>query len=415
MNIIELNQKWNKYCDTTKLVNTMAEWMESKNIRHTADGICDMLDTFFTNKEELIKMFVKSKNYDGDLRIKLNTSMYRHENRVLVNSFVCDFYNKVGANKVLYKTVDDEGKSISDYFKIGKKNVSVADLVNGSMDDVIFSDWNDKFDSDGITKASRGKADKFYNIISQFRPIYGASISNYDANRINNYDETLKIADGTKTSRAFNKVCTKYGIDKAKNYNKLFAEYADMVSGTKRDIKFYISVNPIDYLTMSNGRSWNSCHKVGGGWFGGTVSYMLDSVSIITFVFNETPTDFANEGKIYRNMFHYKDGVLLQSRIYPQGNDGCTNLYDEFRGFVQKEFAEILGKKNEWHTNVNFNSVKRGNHYPDYNSWRNGTNISAIEPNARVNMDIGHINICPYCGVAETLSANYIAHFGCTR
>lgn len=409
MELTELNKKWGKYCDTYKLAADMAEWMTLKRIRHTTEGICSMLDTFFTNKEELIKMLMKSKNYDGNLRIKLDTQMCRYGNSGLINNFVYYFYENVDADKILLKNVDENGKKMKDYFKVGKKAVTVADLVNGSMDSVKFDEWKEIFDSDGITKNSKRIAQNFSNVMYEFRYIFSSTISESNALNINSKNEALKIAQGTKTPRAFNKVCAHYGVDKSAKYNKLFAEYADMVSESKRKIKFYISVNPIDYLTMSNGRSWHSCHAVGGGYFGGTVSYMLDKVSLITFVFDDAPSDFATEGKIYRNMFHYKDGVLLQSRVYPQGNDGCTNLYDEFRKFMHSELADILNKENKWHDG-GVETSRSGNHYPDYRSFRI---VTSIGEEKFVNMDIGHINVCPCCGREENLSSNNISHCNC--
>ncbi|MBQ4155309.1 MAG: hypothetical protein IJD90_00720, partial [Clostridia bacterium] len=171
----------------------------------------------------------------------------------------------------------------------------------------------------------------------------------------------------------FHKICHYYGVDKSpvsktdsrgrvqKVYDIEFAKYADMVSGGKRKIKFFISVNPLDYLTMSFGVNWASCHTIdrenrrrmdnsySGAYCGGTMSYMLDHVSIVTYVHNTMPESYET-GKVYRNMFHLGgDGVLLQGRVYPQGNDGCTDLYKEFRGIMQKELTKLLGlERNSW-------------------------------------------------------------------
>ena len=122
MELTELNKKWGKYCDTYKLVADMSRWMTTKRIRHTERGICDMLDTFFTNKEELIKMLMKSKNYDGNLRIKLDTKMCRYGNKNAIYSFVNNFYDAVDADKVLLKTVDENGKKLKDYLNKDAQN-----------------------------------------------------------------------------------------------------------------------------------------------------------------------------------------------------------------------------------------------------------------------------------------------------
>lgn len=469
MNKAELKKEWGKYCDTDTLVDSIRNLLTSKNIRNSDNGVCAMLSVFFTNKVNIIEMMQNSDNYIGNLRIMVDTQMQRYENNNKINNFVGNFYNRIQASNFFLKTVDSEGNNIKDYIKVGKKKVTIQDVIDGNMPGTI-ENWSRIFDVNGVTLESINESEKFNNLIQSFYRYYSPVVDETLSENISCKDPTLKIAKGTKTSRAFNKVCHVYGIDSAAkdvpvkiasgakftdgsdvssedigreykvkcvddnkvtlvgmnktvekkylsnaNYNKLFAEYSDMVSDNKRNIKFYISVNPIDYLTMSLGRSWKSCHGFGGGWFGGTVSYMLDSVSIITFVHDEVPHDFATEGKIYRNMFHYKDGLLLQSRVYPQGNDGCTDLYEEFRNIVQKEIADMLGVKNNWcaenRNNITIESL--GNHYRDYRCFSNGINFSRICGTGCRNMTIGHINVCPYCGREENLSSNRIDHSSC--
>ena len=470
MNKAELKKKWGKYCDTDKLVDQMVIFMSKYNIRHSVNGIGEMLDTFFTNKEGLINMMRRSENYTGDLRIMVSTQMNRYGNKNEIGRFINCFYDNVEAEKIIIRDEDESGKTLPDYIKVGQKKVTIDDIVNNKINSVNFGRWDSVFDRNGHTLDSIDKANKFFYIINSFYRYCGASVNYNLASIINGKNASLKITPGMKTSRAFNKVCHFYGIDtsakgidvkiasgakftdgtnvpdecighnyKVKEtdgkcatlftmkkpisneylsnvkYNKLFAEYSDMVADEKRSIKFFISVNPIDYLTMSIGRSWNSCHKPGGGWFGGTVSYMLDEVSIITFVHDKVPDDFITEGKIYRNMFHYKDGTLLQSRVYPQGNDGCTDLYSEFREIMQKEISSMLGSNNPWITKddvLNINSV--GNHYKDYSYLRNGINKSCIYGTSCREMTIGHINVCPNCGREENISSCLIAHRDCT-
>ena len=234
-----------------------------------------------------------------------------------------------------------------------------------------------------------------------------------------------------KTSRAFNRMCSFYGVDKAPKYNKLFAQYADMVSGLKRKLKFFISVNPIDYLTMSFGVNWASCHTIdktnqrhmenhySGMYCAGTVSYMLDSTSIITFVHNHIPTDW-EDGKIYRCMFHYGNDVLVQGRVYPQGNDGNTDLYKAFRSYVQNELTSLLGltdttwvKKPDGEVSPNVNSI--GHHYRDYTNFSHCNVSYPRERSYNKNniVPIGHSNICTFCGEEFDGGSGTISHSRC--
>lgn len=205
-----------------------------------------------------------------------------------------------------------------------------------------------------------------------------------------------------------------------------------MVSGLKRKLKFYISLNPLDYLTMSFGNSWSSCHTIdktnqrgapnsySGMHCGGTMSYMLDGSSIITYVHTHATEDH-EEGKLYRNMFHFNNGTLVQGRVYPQANDGATDLYRTFRRFMQIEFTKLLNlNEDDWirrTTPCYENVISYGVHYKDYEHF-DMCNVSYPRemPNAASNrVVVGHARICPLCGkeVSDNYNSGYLTHADC--
>lgn len=416
MNKADLQYKWGHLCDVDKLVEDVRELLNKYGHENTEHGVCMMLDEYFSNKNELITMFQKSEHYIGDMRIVLDIELERTNNKGEVSDFCYSFPNEVDACKAIYKYEDDDGKTLADYLNAGIKKVSTRDLLYGNTINTLHAEKEkrERFFIGGQTRESHVRNDHFNMCIkSGFRYNYQPKVQVDLTDYVNTFTETT-IATGMKTSRAFNKVCTHYGVDKLPNYNKLFTQYADLVSGLKRKMKFFISVNPLDYLTMSFGNSWASCHTIDrqnvrqmsnayrGEYCGGTMSYMLDSSSIITYIHNEIPNNF-EEGKIYRNMFHYQNGTLVQGRIYPQGNDGATDLYKTFRGFVQDELAELLGLTNKtWVKKTNccsdyVNTI--GVHYPDYyyNSECNVTYPKELGSPTR-SVQIGHERICVYCG-----------------
>jgi hypothetical protein len=245
------------------------------------------------------------------------------------------------------------------------------------------------------------------------------------------------LKSGTKVSRAFNAVCTHYGIDKfdpqtktivrdgqviektVYPYDKLFAEYSDLVSCLKRKMNFIISLNPLDYLTMSDGINWHSCHSIrgGGGWKNGCLSYMLDTTSIITFVINEEDRPIHEIPKVYRQMYHYENDLFIQNRLYPQGNDGATNLYDKFRGFMIEEFSELLGVEEEWKAesgagNCSSHINSRGCHYTDYTSRNDCSIFYPVSKENQITkqmMTVGHGGVCIKCGRLQN-SSNRVNH-----
>lgn len=425
MNKNDIKAKWGKYADTDKLVDDMMALLTKYQHRNTEHGVCCILDQFFTNKEPLIKLMQKSTSYTGDLRIVLDEQLERRRNEYEIRNWVNWFSSAVGADEFLLKDTDSHGKKMTDYLKVGKQKLSIDDFANEETQTIInaISTALAEFSYDGFTLASHSELELFNNTVVKFSDITSSTITDEHLERFVDY----KIPVGMKTSRAFNKICHHFTIDTAPKYNKLFAQYADMVSGLKRNIKFFISVNPLDYLTMSFGVNWESCHTINkhdrnngysGRYCGGTMSYMLDQVSIITYVHNTMPENYET-GKVYRNMFHLgNDGMLLQGRIYPQGNDGCTDLYKEFRAIVQKELTNLLGlDANKWTKKSAVNNIASvGSHYRDY-AYNSSCNISYPTERPQCSqqiMTVGSIRICPYCGAsADDLQSGNLAHATC--
>ena len=427
MNKADLKQRWSKYTDTDKLVDDIRSLLKECDFRNSEHGVCTMLDTYFTNKEPLIKLLQKSSNYAGDMRIVTEKEFERDNNRNNISDAVYYFPRDIKADKVIKKKEDKFGKTLADYLCTGMNHIQATELEDKKLTKKFAKIGENvaAFNYEGYTNESCQRYSKFTQIMSIFQRIYGSNLDDADVNKILQYDSTLKIAVGMKTSRAFNHVCNIYGADKAENYNKVFAKYADLVSGLKRKLKFIISLNPYDYLTMSFGNSWSSCHNIRnhGGWCGGTLSYMLDHTSIITYCVSKDD-DVQTDNKIYRNMFAWGENILLQSRVYPQGNDGNTDLYGTFRKLMQNELSEMLELKDKsWivHTGPTAccnATTSLGVHYKDYkvNSNANISYPYERQNDTVVNMhllEIGHTGICAYCG--ETISDNgRVSHGSCS-
>ena len=417
MNKTELQELYGQYCDIDKLVDDIMSLLTKYRHSNTEHGVCEMLTVFFENKLELINLFAKSEHYIGDFRIMFDIELERDTRDSDVYAFCSTFANKVNAKKAILKYTDEDGKTLSDYLCTGVLTLTARDLMNDDIKERLSknSEYQNRFvKASGCTTESDNNLRIFNDAIYMFSHHPQTELGENLANTLTQYKINKKFAETMKTSRAFNRVCSHFGVDKSPNYNKLFAQYSDMVSGLKRKMKFYMSLNPLDYLTMSFGNSWASCHTIdktnrrgmpsgfSGAYCGGTMSYMLDSTSFITFVHTHVPENIIEEGKIYRNMFHYGKDMLIQGRVYPQGNDGNTDLYKVFRGFVQKELSPLLEVNNSWikSSTKPYDVVSsRGAHYRDYTNF-NSCNISypKEKPFTGELIFIGHSGICPHCG-----------------
>lgn len=185
------------------------------------------------------------------------------------------------------------------------------------------------------------------------------------------------IKEGQKCTRAVMGLLRQYGFNDLRpeyqhNILQTYSEYADAMCPIKIKRHTVLSVNPVDFLLMSEGNSWDSCHRIYEGWgcySGGCESYAYDSSTMIMYTVgadvDEDSITWA--GKVTRQLYFYNGYVLVGSRVYPQRMDGINSVYEEHRLIAEKIMADALGvpniwKKTEWRDDTPFSS----NHYPDY-------------------------------------------------
>ena len=436
MNKQDLKSKWAKYCDTDELVDDMCNLLGTYGHRYTESGVCKLLDTYFTNKEPLIKLFITSNHYIGDMRISSVKEFDRRVSSYEIASFFSSLHTKLHSEQLL-KYEDGEGKTLTDYLLTGKKCIDIKNLPSATKQSEKLKKVS-RFNSVNMaTRESDEALDNFYEYMAHFRSVYTSTMQN--DYKLPDTEKCPVIKKGTKTSRAFNAVCKYYGVNKLAPaeetverdgqmvkrtvypYDKVFAQYADLVSDLKRKLHFVISLNPLDYLTMSFGVNWNSCHNIRGGQYqGGCLSYLLDSTSIITYVVDNLDAPIHEIPKVYRQMYHYDNHLLVQNRLYPQGNDGAMDLYEKFRNFMIEEFTELISADGEWKCCVGAGHIgclvtSEGTHYTDYYNHNSCSVFYPVEYEPTVGarrMTIGHNGICPHCGEAYTSSRN-LSHSIC--
>ena len=208
---------------------------------------------------------------------------------------------------------------------------------------------------------------------------------------------------------------------KDKGWNYYFSAYADGINPIKVKRYTFISVNPLDYLTMSFGNGWSSCHTIDhnnnrsnngghtyqGCYQSGTLSYMLDGSSIVMYTTKDDidVTRPWEADKINRCMFHLGDEKFVQGRTYPDGRDNkndeeAVTIASSFRNIFQRVVSECWDVSNLWIIKRNNDdyTVSCGTHYRDYLCYSDTcTSLLKGSTNAAP-VRIGHNPICPVCG-----------------
>lgn len=221
--------------------------------------------------------------------------------------------------------------------------------------------------------------DLYFNIKRDFCNTGGITQSVVD--EVKSFFPDAHITEGTKCTRAILKLLRQYGFEKlpaAVKHDALayYSQYADNMSPLTITRHTVLSVNPVDFLLMSNGNSWKSCHYVwhkddsNGCYRAGCESYAYDEVTMILYtVEGGTPSEeLTFAPKQTRQLYFWNGSVLIGSRTYPQDTSVKSAEATRDRQLVEGIIAECLGVPNLWRKvsadDITFNS--RGYHYPDY-------------------------------------------------
>lgn len=370
------------------LLENMKGLLDEYDYQYTEEALNKIIDTWATNKADLITSFKKHPNYL-------------------------------------------EGKFMIVFSHNFDRNVDVREIAN-------FKDWLISLD---ITMAVREfmPEDMRNHIIDYGRRLpsgifsFVCGLPTNTEQYIN--DEIVAKLDeicpsihahkGQKMSRVVNKLLSYIGYDKLPDYNRKFAKYADALNPLQITRHTVLSVNPLDYLTMSFGNSWASCHTIDktnkrdmpnsyeGMYSSGTVSYMLDSPSMVFYTVDASydGNEFWNEPKINRQMFHWGEDKLIQGRLYPQDNDGNNSAYTPYREIVQSIMSELFGFANLWTVSKGTGAstkfvVSEGTHYKDYECYDNCTLSRPKGSENENDITIGHDPICIKCGEEHETQGN---------
>lgn len=373
---------------TKEMINLWFEY----DYAYTPEAINKIIDEWAFNKAKLIQQFKRHENYiEGKFMIAFSTDYQRVIDTVAINKFI-NWLEHIIRDKEYYLNVPADSRDINHYL----------------------------YDEMYQVLVSYTKENSFRNFTEPF-------LTSEMVDEIKKAFPYIRCNAGQKTCRVLNKICQHLGYDRHPEYNREYAKYADALSPITIKRHTILSVNPIDYLTMSFGNSWASCHTIDksnkrnmpnsyeGMYSSGTISYMLDGSSIVMYTVDGdyNGNEFYTQPKINRNMFHYSFPYLVQGRMYPQDNDGCSQIYTEFRNIAQKVMSEIGNFPNLWKNEKGTEAaskaiVSEGTHYRDYNHFDN-CNLSTIkgkENDPIKKFKVGHKPICITCGSEHSVNGN---------
>lgn len=373
-----------------ELIENIEELLDEYDYEYSNYGLTEIVNEWNHNKGNLIKLFKKHPNYvEGKYMIAFSTDFERAQDMDAINAFrwwVCDY--ALHMTETLPEDINNQRKEEGCSF--------LPDAIYKTLVHHLLKNENRNIDEEL-------------------------------AKKINESMPWAHAHAGQKATRVVNKICTYLNYNKHPDYNREFAKYADGMNPLIIKRHTILSINPLDYLTMSFGNSWASCHTIDktnkrnmpnsyqGMYSSGTISYMLDGSSIVMYTVDGdyNGDEFYNQPKINRCMFHYSFPYLVQGRMYPQDNDGCSEIYTEFRNIIQKVMSDVGNFPNLWKNEKGTEAaskaiISEGTHYRDYYHFNN-CNLSTLkgeEDKPIIQFVVGHDPICIDCGEIHTKTNN---------
>lgn len=359
------------------LITSMSALLNEYGYKYTEEALGKIVDRWAEQKADLIKGFKNHPNYvEGKFLITLTS----------------DFERAINVNGVY-----NFSYWLSDFAirRIDLTPKEILDRRNGC----------------------KYLPSRLYEFLSHLGKYAERCVSAEMASAIKDAIPEVRVHVGEKTSRAINRILTYLNYHKVDGYNREFAKYADSLSPITIKRNTILSINPLDYLTMSFGNSWASCHTIdktnkrgmensyGGAYSTGTMSYMLDSSSMVFYTVgsHDDNGNYWTQDKIHRQMYHYGEEKLIQGRLYPQDNDGCSAEYAAYRNIVQSIVSTMFDFTNLWTLKTGASNASEyvyscGTHYRDYENFDN-CSISRIKGSENYKLvTVGAKPICVRCG-----------------
>lgn len=478
--------------ERSSLVTQATELLREYNYTVTDEGLNAIFDEWVEKKGWMIEFLKKSPFYNGKYKVVFPANMKRGIDMNKIEEFMMwasTEYKKI----VCQKEVKIGLFSYEEYYQMKDRiwniyrNLPDGAYLNGLPKNWYYEEWirmSNVIKSKGnvedvvLNCTTHYVPSSEYNKLVDFRRLLGFLRETKNQEPQNIISETLaedfnaccesmglktRAIAGQKIMKFVGKVLKELGLNhvvdmqrvtwhdengnfhervKDMGYNFHFAELGDAINPYEYTREIVISVDPIDYWTMSFGYKWASCHTIdkensrnedenhnySGMYSAGTTSYMLDDSTVMVYVRpteeelkkkGETELPIEEQSKFQRCVFYLGEDKMGQSRVYPDGRDGGDEgIAAQLREIMQKFMSEVYETSNMWTlkkgTRACTDVIQAGRGAMNYKDYANydDCNVSYLRRvNGNLNLNkiiVGAMPICPGCGETHNDDASWI-------
>jgi hypothetical protein len=232
----------------------------------------------------------------------------------------------------------------------------------------------------------------------------------------------VKLSKGMRVSRCLKQLLLK---DDVEEYQTKFSMFLQKL---KVQGKAVISIDPMDYITMSVNKSgWKSCHNIASGCYkAGCLSYLIDDSTAISYTTDKQLGANAKyeglyyDNKLWRQCVHFGGKIGIQARQYPSINSSnsgtigklMAELYEKKTGEKYERenmFAEDLLEYQEDHGGHAYNDIERESFS------KGGALIRPVESSTMgERVQINNDALCVCCGQDIVYGEEYLVCEDCS-
>lgn len=363
-------------------------------------GLLTNIEKSIAAKSYLMEIFKNSPYHNGKGQLILPMEVERPIDEDIISSY-SSYIKYIALNYYLTKEATINGYTYSDAESKKEKLrvfIRAVNYMNLSDEDIIikgvpFSEYRKEYDllasiiwdfeisdeyyyaGNGIytTRENKNLYDKACVIADAIKHCIGKQLEDEsDIEKLANAFPHSQCRKGIKISRVVQKCLKELGLyqiameNEKETFNKKYAAWTDAVSPMKVKKWSVLSINFVDFLTMSHGDTWTSCLNTdkngkfteGKYWNGfnskRTLDYALDPSTMVFYTVDENynGVDFELQPKSSRQLFHFGENKLVQARLYPQSSVSRRNIYTQYRTNVEFLLADAMGEANLWSSPV---------------------------------------------------------------
>lgn len=191
----------------------------------------------------------------------------------------------------------------------------------------------------------------FFNLTRLVRPAGLLNDTTYDMPLYNpKTRRKIKIPRGTKIMRALRKLNKIYEFATNDEYEEFRTTISTITSKKSRIETIYLSIHPLDFLTMSVTNKWSSCMKLpNGGYCNGAIEMMNSNLTVIAYTKTKEKVKSTDwNDKSWRCLFYINKNILLAGKEYPfQHEEMKKAILDNLASMVEEKFGWTYMFKNE--------------------------------------------------------------------